>query len=723
MTEIFVTRKLDGSNKNIKCLKCKRRSRINSSQICYYCYGLNSLISSSGNIKIDCFIKGTQSPNNRSYDPHLIWVPFEEFKDIRKIGQGGFSQIFKATWKINEGIGDKGTVKWSKSEREIVLKVLNNSQYVDAEFLNELKHTFQFRDKLSYGCKEKIIIECYGVTRDPQTKNYAFVLEYIPNGDLYHFIQKNFEEFTWRIKIHYLYCIIMGIKKIHGWKIIHRDLHSGNILVSKNKILNDYPVISDLGFSQPANIDSNLSRESQIYGIIPYMAPELFKNQPYSYASDIYSLGMIMWELTSGHRPFHDQEHGPKLILDILDGKRPEITEDTPERGANLMKSGNILVSKNKILNDYPVISDLGFSQPANIDSNLSRESQIYGIIPYMAPELFKNQPYSYASDIYSLGMIMWELTSGHRPFHDQEHGPKLILDILDGKRPEITEDTPERGANLMKRCWHPDPSQRPTIKEIYDLLRKFRCYYRYYFRYKDVIKKYNPNEYDFWLEFNEAEKKRRKMIESKKPFVKNPGYEHPNSRYYSTSLNSMLESINSTITDLFSDNNLLSNDHFDIMNFNNFENSDHNSSAENSKKHFLNELSEEEIIEHQNDILWITHYSKVKIFVTGKLGKLDGSNKNIKCLKCKQHIFYYFYGLNSLISNKFKDVREIGQGGSCQIFKANWKINEGISDKDKVNRQKLEQEIVLKVLNNSQNVDTGFLNEDITIYALLLII
>ncbi|RHZ72866.1 hypothetical protein Glove_236g1 [Diversispora epigaea] len=120
-------------------------------------------------------------------DPHLIWVPFEEFKDVKKIGQGGFSQIFKATW--NDGIDYRGNVKWwSKSEQEIVLKVLNNSQNVDTEFLNELKHTFQFMSNLnSY---EGSIIKCYGVTQDPQTKNYAFVSEYIPNGDLLHFINK-----------------------------------------------------------------------------------------------------------------------------------------------------------------------------------------------------------------------------------------------------------------------------------------------------------------------------------------------------------------------------------------------------------------------------------------------------------------------------------------------------------------------------------------------------
>ncbi|CAG8633328.1 2431_t:CDS:1, partial [Diversispora eburnea] len=136
MTEIFVTRKLSGSKKYIKCIKCNIRRRIDNSHICYYCHGINSLISNSGNINIDNFIKGTQSLSNRNLDPLLQWVPFEEFKDLEKIGQGGFSQIFKATWKINKRINYKGTVKRS-SKQTIVLKVLNNSQNVDTVFLNE----------------------------------------------------------------------------------------------------------------------------------------------------------------------------------------------------------------------------------------------------------------------------------------------------------------------------------------------------------------------------------------------------------------------------------------------------------------------------------------------------------------------------------------------------------------------------------------------------------
>ena len=81
-----------------------------------------------------------------------------------------------------------------------------------------MKHTFQSKTKYT----GNTIIKCYGVTQDPQTKNYAFVLEYIPNGDLHHFIHKNFENFT-------LNCIIRGINEIHDKKL-YIEIYSGNIL-------------------------------------------------------------------------------------------------------------------------------------------------------------------------------------------------------------------------------------------------------------------------------------------------------------------------------------------------------------------------------------------------------------------------------------------------------------------------------------------------------------
>ena len=76
-------------------------------------------------------------------------------------------------------------------------------------------------------------------------------------------------------------------------------------------------------------------------------------------------------------------------------------------------------------------IGDFGLSQPAN--KTLSN-NEIYGVIPYIAPEIFKGAKFSKESDIYSLGMIIWELTTGCKPFANVEHDIELIVEIIDEK-------------------------------------------------------------------------------------------------------------------------------------------------------------------------------------------------------------------------------------------------------------------------------------------------
>ncbi|RIA86865.1 kinase-like domain-containing protein, partial [Glomus cerebriforme] len=80
-----------------------------------------------------------------------------------------------------------------------------------------------------------------------------------------------------------------------------------------------------------------------------------------------------------------------------------------------------------------------------------------------MAPEIFRGQKYTKASDIYSLGMIMWEIMT---PFWDRNHDTELIIEICDGLRPPIITNEPEdcNYIDLMKKCWHSDPNKRPTI-------------------------------------------------------------------------------------------------------------------------------------------------------------------------------------------------------------------------------------------------------------------
>ena len=113
-------------------------------------------------------------------------------------------------------------------------------------------------------------------------------------------------------------------------------------------------------------------------------------------------------------------------------------------------------------------IGDLGLSI---MKSEANNFKDIKGVMPYLAPELLNGRgSYSQATDIYAFGIIMWEISSAEKPFGEVDHDLQLALSIVKGLRPEITKDTPPFYRDLLEKCWHPDPTKRPTAKEIFEL-------------------------------------------------------------------------------------------------------------------------------------------------------------------------------------------------------------------------------------------------------------
>jgi serine/threonine protein kinase len=119
------------------------------------------------------------------------------------------------------------------------------------------------------------------------------VLQYYRDGNLRNNLMNNID---YKDKIMYLLCIIDGLSNIHNSGKVHKDFHSGNILITE--VIDDFrmPFISDLGMCQPIDNEEQEIKNEGVYGVLPYMAPEVLHGYQYTKAADIYSFGIMMNE-------------------------------------------------------------------------------------------------------------------------------------------------------------------------------------------------------------------------------------------------------------------------------------------------------------------------------------------------------------------------------------------------------------------------------------------
>ncbi|RHZ59705.1 hypothetical protein Glove_362g85 [Diversispora epigaea] len=160
--------------------------------------------------------------------------------------------------------------------QKIVLKRLNNSNIDNVKWFQEVTLSFIFDNTSVF------LVICFGLTKDPITQDYI--------------LNKIHEQSTQEIS--YI-----------TWKI------------------------SDLGLSEPVENPSDC-----IYGNLPYIAPEVICDKTDTEQSDIYSMGILIWEVLTGETPFDDCEHNLDLTLDIVKGYQPKIYEYIPHEYLTLMK-------------------------------------------------------------------------------------------------------------------------------------------------------------------------------------------------------------------------------------------------------------------------------------------------------------------------------------------------------------------------------------------------
>src|SRR6266498_1171037 len=191
-----------------------------------------------------------------------------------------------------------------------------------SNFNNNLKLTIYWDLNMKLKSDGFAPLKLYGMTKDPETKEIIMIVEFADKGNLRNILSTNFNNILWKDKIGYLFFLTADLKTLHSLEYCHKDMHSGNILQSNAMYL------SDFGLSRP--VDEQKS-DDKIYGVLPYIAPEVLNGEPYTKASDIYSFGILMTEISSGNTPFYDKKHDLSLSLAICNGLRPEFGKGTPE--------------------------------------------------------------------------------------------------------------------------------------------------------------------------------------------------------------------------------------------------------------------------------------------------------------------------------------------------------------------------------------------------------
>nr|GME09893.1 serine/threonine-protein kinase STY17-like [Ipomoea batatas] len=95
------------------------------------------------------------------------------------------------------------------------------------------------------------------------------------------------------------------------------------------------------------------------------------------------------------------------------------------------------------------------------------------GTYRWMAPEVIEHKPYNHKVDVFSFGIVLWELLTGEIPYVFLTPLQAAIGVVQQGLRPNIPKHTHPKLAELLENCWHQDPTKRPEFSEILEILKQ----------------------------------------------------------------------------------------------------------------------------------------------------------------------------------------------------------------------------------------------------------
>ncbi|KAK8846002.1 hypothetical protein M9Y10_020947 [Tritrichomonas musculus] len=227
-----------------------------------------------------------------------------------------------------------------------------------------------------------------------------------------------------------------------------------------------------------------ISREIRILILIQHPTIIQFRGFSYTGLRGFQNITILMDYKRNGSLSNLLELERKGLCPDIFDDTKKQIILIGIARGMIILHSYHIihrdLKPENILLDDdlYPRITDFGLSKFFNAADPDNQSRNESGTVQYMAPEVISSYRYNTKADVYSFGILMYEILTGKRAYYDLLCGPNRITSfelktkVKTGYRPDIENEPIKKGLKKMiEKCWSHDPQERPNFKEIYQKL------------------------------------------------------------------------------------------------------------------------------------------------------------------------------------------------------------------------------------------------------------
>ncbi len=237
----------------------------------------------------------------------------DEYKIAGELGSGGMATVYKAVQK--------------SLDRQVAIKELKKAYHADEQIVRR----FERESRVAASLQHENIVHIYDYWKKPA---YCIVMEYVDGANLADVIEKiGALPIDVGIMIAIQVCHALDYAHMRG--LIHRDIKPSNIMIKRNGEVK----LMDFGIAQSRNLES-LTMPGTLIGTPAYMSPEQVLGQPLDARSDIFSFGIVLYEVLTGVKPFADEE-GRSVSAKILKDKflpPRRINSDIPRGLQRLIK-------------------------------------------------------------------------------------------------------------------------------------------------------------------------------------------------------------------------------------------------------------------------------------------------------------------------------------------------------------------------------------------------